>query len=128
MDMAPNNRAYIGESLAIDMSNSCHVLAHTVSFNLIPKPLLSVETMYIRFACYLFENSANERACQLIIQNAKKSQSTIFLNFHSIIILLIPTCEKTFLISLFTINGYSYFIEILQFDRKNCNLGCLNDL
>ena len=63
MDMAPNNRAYIGESLAFDMSNSCHVLAHTVSFNLIPTPLLSVETMYIRFACYLFENSANERAC-----------------------------------------------------------------
>ena len=60
MDMAPNNRAYIGESLAIDMSNSCHVLAHPVSFNLIPKSLLSVKAMYIRFASYLFENSAND--------------------------------------------------------------------
>ena len=58
--MAPNNRAYIGESLAIDMSNSCHVLAHPVSFNLIPKSLHSVEAMYIRFASYLFENSVNE--------------------------------------------------------------------
>ena len=60
MDMAPNNRSYIGESLAIDMSNSCHVLAHPVSFNLIPKSLLSVEAKYIRFASYLFENSAND--------------------------------------------------------------------
>ena len=60
MDMAPNNRAYIGESLVIDMSNSCHVLAHPFSFNLIPKSLLSVEAMNIRFACYLFENSAND--------------------------------------------------------------------
>ena len=60
MDMAPNNRAYIGESLAIDMSYSCHVLTHPVSFNMIPKYLLSVEAMYIRFACYLFENSAND--------------------------------------------------------------------
>ena len=60
MDMAPNNRYYIGESLAIDMSNSCHVLAHPVSFILISKSLLSVEAMYIRFASYLFENSAND--------------------------------------------------------------------
>ena len=60
MDMAPNNRLYIGESPAIDMSNSCHVLAHPVSFNLIPKSLHSVEAMYIRFASYLFENSAND--------------------------------------------------------------------
>ena len=36
--------------------------------------------------------------------------------------------RKNFLNSLFTINCYSYFIEILQYDRKNCNLGCLNDL
>ena len=60
MDMAPNNRSYIGESLAIDMSNSCHVLAHPVSFNLTPKSLLSVEAKYIRFVSYLFENSAND--------------------------------------------------------------------
>ena len=60
MDMGPNNRVYIGESLAIDMVNSCHVLAHPVSFNLIPKSLLSVEAMYIRFASYLFENSTND--------------------------------------------------------------------
>ena len=60
MDMDPNNRAYIGASLAIDMSSSCHVLAHSVSFNLIPKSLLFVEAMYIRFASYLFDNSAND--------------------------------------------------------------------
>ena len=36
--------------------------------------------------------------------------------------------RKNFLNSLFTINGYSYIIEILEYDRKNSNLGCLSDL
>ena len=49
-------------------------------------------------------------------QSAKKSQSTVFLNFN-VIIIFIPTFIKNeFLNSLLTIDNYSCFMKILKLD------------